>query len=115
MFQAGRLVKSTVAMTRFSLQYVNYIRSQAWQERRQRALRRAQWRCQVCGDAYPPRVSRARLQVHHVSYKNLGDEPDEDLTVMCVYCHFWATWAIRLRRWWRSLVRLVKFLKQKRR
>jgi len=87
-------------MTRFSLQYLTYIRSDAWQTRRQRALRRAGFRCQVCGEG-------RRLQVHHVRYDHLGNEPDEDLTVLCWYCHWWATWAIRLRRLWRWLVASV--------
>lgn len=87
-------------MTRFSFQYLTYINSAAWRARRQRALRRAGHRCQVCGEG-------RRLQVHHVRYDNLGNEPDEDLTVLCWYCHTWATWAIRLRRWWRRFLASV--------
>ncbi len=83
-------------MTRFSLQYLTYINSAAWRDRRQRALRLAGYRCRVCGEG-------KRLQVHHVTYKNLGNEADDDLTVLCWYCHLWATWAIRLRRWWRAV------------
>lgn len=81
-------------MGRFSPQYLIYINSQAWHIRRQRALTRAGNRCQVCGES-------RRLQVHHVSYENLGREKDADLTVMCWYCHLWITAAIRLRRAWR--------------
>jgi 5-methylcytosine-specific restriction endonuclease McrA len=89
-------------MTRFSLQYVSYITSDAWRTRRKRALQRAGYRCQLCGEAFAPRSGR--LQVHHNSYENLGNERDEDLTVLCVYCHLVATWAIRARRAWRWLV-----------
>lgn len=83
-------------MTRFSLQYLTYIRSPAWRERRKQALRRAGNRCQVCAET-------RRLQVHHVSYANLGHERDEDLTVLCFWCHVWATWRMRLRRLWASV------------
>jgi hypothetical protein len=55
----------------------------------------------VCGEA-------RWLQVHHVTYAHLGDEPDADLTVMCWYCHQWATVAIRVRRAWRWIFGLAK-------
>ena len=83
-------------MTGFSPFYRIYIHSPAWKARRERAIRRAGNRCQVCGE-------RKRLQVHHVSYANLGHELDEDLTVMCFGCHFAVTWWLRLRRFWRWL------------
>jgi len=83
-------------MTHFSPQYIGYIASSAWRVRRQRAIERAGGKCQVCGD-------RRFLQVHHNDYGRLGHEADEDLTVLCWYCHAVATWAIRLRRWWRRL------------
>jgi 5-methylcytosine-specific restriction endonuclease McrA len=78
----------------FSSQYLTYIHSSAWKVRRERALSRAGFRCQVCG-------ARSRLQVHHVTYANLGHEADEDLTVMCWVCHLWITWMLRLRRFWK--------------
>lgn len=70
---------------RFSVQYLDYIHSSAWQTRRQRALELAGHRCQVCG-------RYNRLQVHHVSYANLGHETDRDLTVLCYECHTLFTW-----------------------
>jgi len=87
-------------MTRFSPQYLYYISSSAWRIRRQRAIERAGKRCQVCGES-------RWLQVHHVTYAHLGNEPDADLTVMCWYCHQWATVALRVRRAWRWIVGLV--------
>lgn len=81
-------------MTAFSPTYLFYIRSDAWRKRRERALMLAGHRCQVCGD-------KKRLQVHHVSYVNLGHESDADLTVLCWWCHLFNTWQIRARRLWR--------------
>jgi len=92
-------------MTTFSPQYLLYIRSDAWRERRRRALQRAGFRCQLCGET-------RRLQVHHVTYVNLGNEKDEDLTALCWYCHFVTTWAIRLRRFWRWFLYKVIKIKQ---
>jgi 5-methylcytosine-specific restriction endonuclease McrA len=83
---------------RFSPQYLGYIRSAAWRGRRTAALIRAGHRCQVCG-------AKKRLEVHHVTYQNLGNERDEDLTVLCWQCHALNTWAIRARRWWAGFVK----------
>lgn len=86
----------------FSSQYLKYIRSGAWQIRRQRALQRAGHRCQVCGNT-------RRLQVHHNSYKNLGQEKDIDLSVLCWECHALYTWYSRIKRFfawiWKLLTR----------
>lgn len=79
-------------MTRFSPQYLSYIRSDAWKARRKRALFLAGYRCQICG-------SKSRLQVHHVTYANLGHELDQDLTVLCRVCHWVNTWWIRFKKW----------------
>ena len=84
-----------------SQEYRAYIKSYAWRARRQRALEKAGFRCQVCGD-------RRRLEAHHVTYANLGHELDEDLTVLCWQCHVVATWHIRLRRLWRRLLSIKR-------
>ncbi len=60
--------------------YNDYLKSVAWQIRRDRALRKALHRCQICNgiDA---------LQVHHNTYKRLGHELDSDLLVVCETHH----------------------------
>lgn len=75
----------------FSPEYRKYIHSEAWRTRRKRALARAGHRCQVCGRTY-------WLQVHHISYQNLGNEPDVDLSVLCGECHAIYTWYKRCKR-----------------
>lgn len=60
--------------------YEEYIRSPAWQIKREGALVRAGRKCQLC-------CSRKHLEVHHNNYANLGNEKDEDLFVMCELCH----------------------------
>lgn len=58
-----------------------YLRSPEWGLKRHETLMRFRWICQGCG-----RKGRA-LQVHHLSYKNFGNEKPEDLTVLCEKCH----------------------------
>ena len=67
-------------MMRQNSEYRQYIHSDAWRERRERALTLAGRRCQRC-PAYTD------LEVHHLRYTNLGHEPDEDLEVLCWRCH----------------------------
>lgn len=65
---------------RSRVNYLEYIQSLEWAAKRRRALDRAGHRCQLCS-------SRKKLEVHHNTYENLGDERDEDLTVLCDPCH----------------------------
>jgi len=65
---------------RFKGKYRDYLLSAAWQAKRESALNNAGHKCQLC-------AGTKRLQVHHNSYKNLGDEPLRDLIVLCNMCH----------------------------
>lgn len=61
--------------------YTQYMQSPAWQKRRAARLALAQYRCERC-DAYGVAV-----EVHHLHYRSLGHEADEDLEVLCKPCH----------------------------
>jgi 5-methylcytosine-specific restriction endonuclease McrA len=83
--------------------YSEYIASDAWRAKRDSALliasrrspRRGYPACEACGkfgghfkNPSEHRVQYANgLHVHHVTYRNLGDEPPEDLIVLCTECH----------------------------
>lgn len=60
--------------------YKNYIKSEAWAEKREYALDYFGRFCMVCGTA-------DQLQVHHKCYRNLGREDVHDLEVLCRGCH----------------------------
>lgn len=60
--------------------YDEYIRSPKWLQKRLAALARAGYKCQLCS-------STIKLHTHHNSYDHLGNEPMEDLCVMCERCH----------------------------
>lgn len=63
-----------------SLQYEAYMGSAAWKCKRSWALVLAKHKCEECG-------SHENLQVHHLSYENLGNEYPIDLQVLCKDCH----------------------------
>jgi hypothetical protein len=63
-----------------AMPYEEYLATSEWRTRRDRALSRGGWRCALC-------AAKNRLQVHHNCYDNIGDERDEDLTVLCDDCH----------------------------
>ncbi len=71
---------------RFSPEYLDYMASPEWQQRRRRALTRAGYQCGMAGDG----ACRGPLDVHHKHYKNLGNEGDEDLQVLCRLHHRYA-------------------------
>lgn len=63
-----------------SAQYRAHLRSPEWARIRKAALKRAGYRCAMCGRG----KARGRpLQVHHNTYVNLGHEQPEDLVVLC--------------------------------
>lgn len=67
-------------MTRSRDKYKKYLLSPQWRARAKDAIERAGNRCQVCGNPL-------HLQVHHNTYRNLGNEKPEDLCVLCKECH----------------------------
>ena len=69
--------------------YAEYLRSEAWKEKRSRVLRRANGICEGCGD-------RGQLQVHHTRYPTgcwpgtsewASQEKLFDLRAICRRCH----------------------------
>ncbi len=61
--------------------YKEYLQTPYWKRRREDKLRAAGHRCQLCNRGSVP------LNVHHRTYERLGEELDEDLTVLCRECH----------------------------
>lgn len=60
--------------------YQRYMSSKQWHDKRSEALKKAGYRCQMCGAVI-------NLNVHHVSYERLGAEWISDLVVLCKGCH----------------------------
>jgi hypothetical protein len=70
-------------------EYAQYIASKDWRQRRKEPIADAGHKCERC--ELPRWIARLvydqDLHVHHVNYKNLGDEQPEDLEVLCRRCH----------------------------
>jgi hypothetical protein len=81
--------------SRISTSYADYLKSEDWKRRRQRALYLAQNRCQspLCKQGYLRAMTDEelpdsyRLEVHHLTYERLGHERPDDLIVLCRMCH----------------------------
>jgi 5-methylcytosine-specific restriction endonuclease McrA len=56
--------------------YSEYMKSDRWRRVRERRIFKDRGMCFVCG-------SRHNLEVHHVSYRNLGRERMRDLITLC--------------------------------
>jgi hypothetical protein len=57
-----------------------YLKSDHWRQIRVKALAASNFSCSGCG-------YKDMLQVHHLTYSNLGDESVEDLMALCSRCH----------------------------
>jgi hypothetical protein len=60
--------------------YAGYLESDAWRAKRAQALNRDNGLCQGCR-------ARPATQVHHLSYKHVGDELLFELASVCDECH----------------------------
>ena len=61
--------------------YHQYLQTPEWKARRQKHLKSARYRCQVCNSPNQP------LDVHHRTYARRGQEYFPDLIVLCRECH----------------------------
>ena len=60
--------------------YRHYLDTEEWKSTRRRALRKADFRCQLCD-------GQGLLNVHHRTYVRRGFEEPADLIVLCEPCH----------------------------
>lgn len=63
--------------------YHEYIQSKEWREKAEQAKKEVGYRCQVCNAS----KHEQRLDAHHRTYANLGNEQPGDITVLCAICH----------------------------
>jgi len=64
----------------FQRWYSSYLLSEAWGDIRQMVFDRADYRCEGCG-------YRSAKEVHHLTYRNVGDEFLFQLIALCHGCH----------------------------
>ena len=62
------------------MDYASYMKSRAWRRVRLAVIRRAGGVCERCG-RWPI------VNVHHLSYQRVGEEPLSDLLGVCSKCH----------------------------
>lgn len=71
----------------FNVKYENfekahtlYLNSPQWKSKREKILERDQYKCRLCNKT-------GEIQVHHMTYGNLGNESDLELLSVCKECH----------------------------
>ncbi len=64
--------------------YSDKLKDPRWQKKRLEIMERDKFTCQCCGD------TTTELHVHHKKYttKNIWDEPNYNLSLICKHCHF---------------------------
>ena len=64
--------------------YRRYLKTKRWQKLRFEVLKRSKGKCERCGyETWNPNG----LDVHHLTYSNVGNEKLDDLIVVCPRCH----------------------------
>lgn len=63
------------------MSYKEYLQTNEWNDIKQKKLKQAGYRCQVCNK------NDIELNVHHRTYENRGNEHFSDLIVLCKDCH----------------------------
>ena len=76
-----------IATIKNQLEYHRYIRSKAWQEKRQAKLEACDGICECNAYGDSIRCSREATQIHHLDYDSLGDENLDSLQALCRRCH----------------------------
>ena len=61
-------------------EYSNYLRSKHWKTFRKQMKRKKKYECWICGGKH-------HLQLHHRSYKLLGEEKPNHVIWLCEKCH----------------------------
>ncbi len=64
------------------MKYKEYLRSKHWIEFRE-SIYSVRNRCQRCGKSKKKTI----LNIHHINYKCLGKETNDDIIVLCQDCH----------------------------
>lgn len=65
-------------------EYLEYLKSESWQQKRRNLARSADAKCYCCGAI--PRPGNP-LDLHHLTYERLGHELPTDLVAICRSCH----------------------------
>ena len=66
-----------------TMPYHDYLLTEEWKIKRKYHLKKAKYKCQLCGI----NIKDAKLEVHHKTYENRGNEKYKDLIVVCNNCH----------------------------
>ena len=72
-------------MQEHSKQYDDYMRSDAWETKRQQRMEIDNYKCAMC---FRPVQTMKKVNIHHITYVNLGNENVlTDLVTLCPTCH----------------------------
>lgn len=65
------------------IDYHNYLLSEEWGNIRRAVIKRDNYHCWICGGG----AHGSDANVHHLTYKNIGNENITDLVNLCPTCH----------------------------
>src|SRR6478735_8882859 len=78
---AGKLPAPSPILMAVTAAYKRYLKSPAWARKRQQVFEFYGKRCYVC------KTRKGPIQVHHLTYRRLGNELMADVRPLCFTCH----------------------------
>ena len=89
--------------------YKNYIQSKEWFDMKIDLLQIRGCKCEICQIAKSP----CKIQMHHITYKNLYNESPNELMLLCNKCHMKIHGLIKKKKVKKNKVKRKKHLKRK--
>jgi 5-methylcytosine-specific restriction endonuclease McrA len=77
-FKKQRIIFDDLA----DIRYEKYLKSENWQQKRAEIIVKSGFFCQKCD-----KFIGNRGKIHHISYDNLFNEVEDDLSYLCDECH----------------------------
>lgn len=76
-------------MRKHSKEYDNYMKSDEWAAKREERLQLDDNKCVMCDrpNGLQKDGKTPILQVHHICYSHLGNEPMSEIVSLCAGCH----------------------------
>jgi len=76
----SKQLSMNVSKEEYISKYHKYLLSKEWREKRLNILNKRKRTCEACG-------SKKKLNVHHGTYARIFNEIEDDIFVLCEYCH----------------------------
>lgn len=99
----SKITKNNFIKWKWYSSYNEYINSDLWKERKKKFISSENHNyCKVCG-------SKEKLNVHHIDYSKMWNEPNSHLVTLCNFHHIWFH-----KMFWMNIKRTKSYIRNQR-